>query len=166
MSQSDLILHISTEAVYQMLHELELWTPKESGGVLMGYREGSQLWITHLIGPGPKAVHERFSFTPDNEFHEKAIAAIFHQTKGRSTYLGDWHTHPDNKAYLSGLDKQALKNIATYPLARLSQPVMIIMGSRPFEVKAWLLRSGGLMKYSSFSSLQVVLIPTGDNAYR
>lgn len=50
----------------KMTVEADLWSPKETGGVFMVYWSSKdEAVITDLIGPGSKAVHFRYSFTPD-----------------------------------------------------------------------------------------------------
>ena len=120
------------------LEQYNFWAPKETGGILMGYKLEHKIYVTDIVGPGPKAIHEKESFTPDNDYHENEIAQIYERSGRIHTYIGEWHTHPENESYLSGRDKKTLKNISTNPLCRLPQPVMIILGTSPFEFKSWL----------------------------
>lgn len=111
--------------------------PNETGGILMGRKTKSCFLISHIIGPGPKAIHNKSSFIPDNDYHTKEIENIHRETSGMIEYLGDWHTHPGEEAYLSRRDKTTLKTIAEYEPARLPEPLMMILGTYPFELKCW-----------------------------
>lgn len=135
-----------------------LWFPKETGGVLMGYKKEKEIGITHLIGPGPNAIHEKYSFTPDNDYHEKEIARIYKSTGKDITYIGDWHTHPGNAAYLSERDKKTLRNISANKMSRLPEPLMIIVATKPFEVKGWVMEKG-VMNINVFSKSIVEFLP-------
>lgn len=105
--------------------------PFESGGVLMGRRLEESLWqIDHVVGPGPNAKHERFRFIPDLPWQHERIAERFYKTNGRSTYLGDWHSHPGaSHGRLSQKDKSAIKTIIQAPEAGCKSPLMMILWS-------------------------------------
>jgi integrative and conjugative element protein (TIGR02256 family) len=128
--------------------------PKETGGVVMGYKLKETFYITDVVGPGEKAVHDYNSFSPDNNFHEKEIARIYKESGRIHTYLGDWHTHPCQRAYLSERDKKTLRNISAFKPSRLPEPLMIILGSNPFQIKAWLYSP---KKIISFAHIHIAL---------
>lgn len=130
-----------SEPVYRsMADEAQRHVPNETGGVLLGYwseREGEPV-VTHCLGPGPDAVHQRSRFVPDHHFHVVEIARLYRTSGRRMEYLGDWHTHPGNRAYLSDLDLQTLKCIAVAPKARAPRPVMAVLAPGPiWEICAW-----------------------------
>lgn len=103
--------------------------PLETGGMLIGYIASTgEPVVTSIIGPGPNAKHRRFKFTPDGLYHQAMLEAHFHETEGRETYLGDWHTHPKVAPIPSYLDKCTLARIAKEPRSQISRPVMIILG--------------------------------------
>lgn len=113
--------------------------PKESGGVLMGYWGNSnEVVVTQVLGPGPEAKHDLFSFSPDDKWQETRIAEIYEQTGKTSTYLGDWHSHPGGGCELSSRDFRTLKRIASFAPARADRPIMaIIHGDSLINVTAW-----------------------------
>lgn len=135
--------------------EAERVSPLETGGVLLGYwvEEKSDVVVTHMIGPGPKAIHKRFRFAPDHRYQSAEITRIHAEHQCAQSYdigyLGDWHTHPGSCAYLSGYDRATLKRIALTQSARAPQPVMFIFGQAstnrsvpgygaPWQPAAWL----------------------------
>jgi integrative and conjugative element protein (TIGR02256 family) len=108
--------------------EGDLTFPLETGGVLLGYRaEGGDLVVQDIVGPGPKAIHERYSFTPDNHYHTQAISNAFYRSDGLLLYLGDWHTHPQGVPRLSSTDKRTIKRIAKSKESMLPTPVMMLL---------------------------------------
>lgn len=114
------------------------WLPKETGGVLMGYRASElEFVITDIIGPGPKAIHESSTFSPDQQYHENEIKRKYEESEHSITYLGDWHTHPNAYPYLSNQDKSTIKKIAAYDNARLTNPIMLIAAPPKLELKIW-----------------------------
>jgi integrative and conjugative element protein (TIGR02256 family) len=104
------------------------WTkwPLETGGVLLGHRNRVDDTIAVVIGPGPDATHERFTFTPDADWQAREVANAW----ARDTtieYLGDWHTHPGGTTRFSTLDREAAQSIAEHPPARQPEPVMLVL---------------------------------------
>lgn len=121
-----------------MSTESERWCPKETGGVLMGYWSGRDVVITEIIGPGPKAVHRRYSFTPDSKWQENEIARIYEESGRVITYLGDWHSHPYGTQGLSIKDLVTLLRVAVHKPARAPRPIMGILHDNPqWELVVW-----------------------------
>ena len=55
--------------------------PLESGGVFMGYwHDLSEVVITKLIGPGPKARHGHHYFEPDQDWQLSEIEIHYEQS--------------------------------------------------------------------------------------
>ncbi|WP_169728054.1 Mov34/MPN/PAD-1 family protein [Pontibacter actiniarum] len=113
--------------------------PRETGGVLIGYWGNLyEAVVTDVIGPGSLAVHKRHSFVPDNTHHVREIEKAYLKSDRTETYLGDWHTHPKSGAYLSERDQSTLLKIANYKEARLTKPLMMVLGTKPFGIEAWI----------------------------
>ncbi|MEX2516644.1 MAG: Mov34/MPN/PAD-1 family protein [Gammaproteobacteria bacterium] len=124
------VLWIQNALYKELLFQADKYYPDETGGILMGYWNEAQTEIVlkHIIGPGPKAIHELHRFEPDTEYHIGEIARIYEESAQLFSYLGDWHTHPDATAMLSRLDKRTLCKIATHPPSRTPEPIMLIIG--------------------------------------
>jgi len=134
-AKKEKIVWLKKSVLDMIMGEMNKWYPNETGGVLIGYWNENQ--ITQLIDGGPNAVRSKTSFAPDHKYQVDVISQIYKLSNRTETYLGDWHTHPDSKAYLSSTDKKTFHKIATYKPARLSMPLMIIVGTKPLELKAW-----------------------------
>lgn len=119
------------------------WLPHETGGVLIGYCTDAGYVVTQIIGPGPKAKHGLMSFEPDQEFHEAEIARVYGESGRMLTYLGDWHTHPNSTAYLSGTDRQTAERIALHKKARLPRPLMLVAAPPTDQYKVWIYSKTG-----------------------
>jgi len=102
----------------------------------MGYilREKEEVIITEFVGPGPAAKHKHNSFVPDYIWQNEECGKIYDQTNGLITYIGDWHTHPDNLTDLSQLDINALCKISEHKEANCVNPIMLIMGNHKCTV--------------------------------
>lgn len=111
-----------------MMGEASKWYPYETGGVFMGYLASDDVVVTDVISCGENSSHKRYSFYPDQDYQLKEISDLYNRTSGQITYLGDWHTHPNGSTSLSNTDKRTLVRIATTVEAKISKPVMGIMG--------------------------------------
>lgn len=140
-----MVVMLPWRLVDRCLQEIDATFPQESGGVLMGQQQGQgEIWIDEIVGPGPKARHERYSFEPDLEWQRARIAEHYATTEGRSTYLGDWHSHPEaSHGGLSNTDLKALKTIIRAPKAQCPRPLMMIFWGAPdaWSLSAWQARS-------------------------
>lgn len=102
--------------------------PLETGGLLMGYiAANGDYVISDVIGPGPNAIHREQSFIPDNKYQQANLEDKFLSSRGKITYLGDWHTHPKGVPFLSRTDKETLRQIALTPTSRIAHPLMLVM---------------------------------------
>lgn len=133
-------LHISSEILAECCHEASSHYPLESGGTFMGYVHNGVVVVDGHVGAGPIARRQRFSFTPDQEWQLEQIALHYEQSGRRSTYVGDWHSHPGaSSGHLSAKDCGVLKRIMSTPAARCAQPIMAILwgGPRDWELAPW-----------------------------
>ena len=131
---------ISKTVYDQMITEADRVSPNETGGVLVGYWVApfQELVVTAVIGPGPRATHEKDRFIPEPEYQETQVARHYENSGRLHTYLGDWHTHPHSSSRLSRLDRKTLRVIARHPEARAPVPIMgIVAGGTPWTLKLW-----------------------------
>jgi integrative and conjugative element protein (TIGR02256 family) len=112
-----------------MVTEAARHGPLETGGVLLGWRNGDDVVVSRVVGPGPGAQHESSTFHPDSEWQAARIADLYEQAGRRMEYLGDWHTHPGGRPRPSRRDERTLRHIARTAEARCPDPVMVILGS-------------------------------------
>lgn len=144
------LVWISEESLATMLEEAEDNLPNETGGVILGYWNNhyTEAVVTHITGPGPKAVHNRRSFRPDSEYQEAEIAKHYQESGRLHTYMGDWHTHPNGKVYLSETDLRTLRRIATCKDARLPTPLMAVLGGvSKWVINFWCYQTTRLGKF-------------------
>lgn len=113
-------------------HEL---SPLENGGILLGWRSDEDRIIVGLRGPGPRALYGRHCFLPDHAWQVTEIHRAFDESGGDLNYLGDWHSHPDGVADMSGLDSATLLRMTR----RVKEPLMLIVaGNRAdWSAQCW-----------------------------
>lgn len=71
---------------------------KEAGGVLMGklYKDSADIIIDKLTLPSQKDTRSRFRFLRHFFSHQKRIDEEWEKSNKTCTYLGEWHTHPED----------------------------------------------------------------------
>lgn len=132
---------LSREALNEMMAEGERIFPLETGGLLMGYWNGEPV-VTHVIGPGPGATHQRFNFEPDYSWHTAEVDRLYREND-QVTYLGDWHTHPCGSPTPSPMDMGVLQMLKDNKEARTPKPLMIILGNHLDRLGAYCLLPDG-----------------------
>lgn len=105
-------------------------SPNEFGGILIGHYAPDKR-MAHLTAVIPAKAYQasptRFERRAEllNEYLENLREA----TQGQTHYLGEWHTHPNQRAFPSQLDRKALSDIAADPQVEIANPLLIIIGA-------------------------------------
>ncbi|MDP9890520.1 Mov34/MPN/PAD-1 family protein [Pseudarthrobacter enclensis] len=110
-----------------IIQEADAAFPNETGGILLGHCQKDFIHITHAIGPGPNAHHQRSTFTPDRDWQYERIDELFSGSQDTLAYLGDWHTHPQGLPCPSKTDLALLNLIAKSPESQCPAPIMCIL---------------------------------------
>jgi integrative and conjugative element protein (TIGR02256 family) len=76
----------------------------EAGGLLLGFRRGPHLHVTACTQPFPADGRTRTSFKRACAGHAEIAYKRWRTSQERMDYLGEWHSHPEAKAYPSGID--------------------------------------------------------------
>lgn len=145
---------ISSAVLEFLRREADSAAPLETGGVLLGYwsEAPTSPVVTHVLGPGPQAIHEHDRFVPDYEFHDREVARLYRKSNGGLAYIGDWHSHPGNPGYLSKSDYATLCRIAASPTARAPRPLMVILAFGPaWEPVVWAARIKRILLLRKFT---------------
>lgn len=119
---------IPTAIIRDLIIEAERWFPDETGGVLLGVADDANVWVEMAIGPGPNALHNKSGFVPDAVYQETQIASAYEQSGRRISYLGDWHTHPEQSVLMSKRDRRTLRSIGQWAASRQPRPIMAVLG--------------------------------------
>lgn len=140
--RSPVTVWIGQEVAAQMVEAARTLYPLETGGVLLGWRDGSDRIVADLVGPGPCALHGRHMFIPDHPWQLSQIRAAFAQSRGDLDYLGDWHSHPSGLAEMSAQDDRTLARLSR----RVSGALMVIAAGAEdtWSFGAWSQRKSGL----------------------
>lgn len=129
---------IKKKTFNKFIQETNKWFPLETGGILLGYKDkNNDIVVVKLIEAGPNAVRKNYFFNSDGDFQQLELSKIYIRSKGVVTYLGDWHSHPLTNSYMSFLDRKTICKIAKTETSKETNPIFIVVGTSPFEVKCW-----------------------------
>lgn len=102
----------------------------ETGGLLVGKREGDTVKIVAASGPGPQAVHKPTIFERDGAFSQAWLEQTMKDHGGKVEYVGEWHSHPNSVPIPSRRDITSLREIGLDPNYLTDCPVMLIVGKQ------------------------------------
>lgn len=125
-----LSLEVDDELMKNLVVDGKGHYPNEFGGFLIGYyqNEDRHVVITNSILPiSFKAT--KFSFERSTNGIESELKRYFTETP-QQFYVGEWHTHPDNRPIPSAKDLRALKVIVEDENAGISNPILLIIGCK------------------------------------
>lgn len=79
---------------------------REAGGVLLGrhLKESSDIVVDEVTQPMEGDIRRRHFFFRRKKQHQRAMDSAWRRSGGTSTYLGEWHTHPETDPRPSNFD--------------------------------------------------------------
>ena len=129
-------VRIDDETFQTMIKECAESKEKETGGVLMGFREGKEaIVVTRTSGPGPKAIRKSDWFERDLEHCQAELEKTYNELGKRGLYVGEWHYHPTGSNKPSTQDLLSLAAISHQSNYMTDRPIMLIF-SNDFSVSA------------------------------
>ena len=116
--------------------QLDLTTP-ESGGVILGsfLNSGGKLLIHDYTPPQKTDKQGRCLYHRSKE-HNELVQKVWVESNNHTTYVGLWHTHPENIPNFSSVDKQDWINSLKNSRYDGSSLLFIIVGRT--HIKCWL----------------------------
>lgn len=136
------VLKLDSAALATMLSHLQL-DPRspEAGGVLIGrlIADSQDVVVDSATPPQPCDARSRFRIDRVDPVHQHLVDAAFAASGG--TYLGEWHTHPEDDPKPSSLDLRTWRRKAREDLYYGDGLLFIIMGRTTLRV--WHGQRGG-----------------------
>jgi integrative and conjugative element protein (TIGR02256 family) len=117
----------------------------ESGGQLFGTVTPDLVTICAVSGPHARDQRSRYSFRSDPGGAQRAINRF---AKRRLHYLGEWHTHAEDRPRPSASDYVAIRAIFEHSELNTAALILLIVGLAPadWDVGVWYMNaSGGLV---------------------
>lgn len=76
----------------------------EAGGVLLGYVRAGHLEVIQATPPQAEDVRHRVRYERNDPTHQALADLMWKESEGGVRYLGEWHTHPEDRPTPSGVD--------------------------------------------------------------
>lgn len=116
-------------------------TPRmpEAGGVLLGRRRGIHVEVVHATSPMSTDQRSPVSFIRESVGHQEQAVTFWEQSGGEIGYLGEWHTHAQNRPLPSSIDVKQWCELAEREPVHVPK-LSVIVGMRQLYVA--LLRYG------------------------
>jgi integrative and conjugative element protein (TIGR02256 family) len=106
----------------------------EAGGQLFARVRGNDWDILTSTGPRARDRRGRFSFWPHRASEQDEI--FNHHARGLD-YVGDWHTHPEDKPSPSADDLTSIAEVVRRSTHHLPGFLLLIIGRIPFPRGLW-----------------------------
>jgi integrative and conjugative element protein (TIGR02256 family) len=109
---------------YQQLR----WWRREAGGQLFARFVNGTIHVIEATGPRPTDLRSRYSYEPDRAAEQREIDERF--LLGLH-FIGDWHTHPEDRPSPSGVDLRSTADGVRRSSHELNAFVLTIVGRVP-----------------------------------
>lgn len=109
-------------------------TDLEAGGLLLGSVHGTHMLIKEATVPTDQDNQLLHLFERMPHGHNKIAAERWKTSKGKTRYLGEWHTHPEDHPTPSALDRKEWNQLAEKRLD--GRPLLtVIIGRKSIHVE-------------------------------
>lgn len=103
-SPEDLRVRFTQRAWTSILSETLYKVRTETGGILLGYRDGNDWLVVESIDPGPNSTFEVAFFEYDEPYVNHLANRIVRLYERPLEVIGFWHRHPGSFDQFSGID--------------------------------------------------------------
>lgn len=104
-------IELSTDVLRVFLKHKQIKNDSpEAGGILLGQVKGKYIYISRVTTPSYLDISSRYEFVRDRYTAQLIVNSSFYNSDGRTIYLGEWHTHPENIPSPSSQDFKMIKN--------------------------------------------------------
>jgi integrative and conjugative element protein (TIGR02256 family) len=103
-------------------------TAQEAGGILIGTVHGNHMLIKQATSPTAEDKRFRYRFERLPFHHEAIAASRWVASRGKMRYIGEWHTHPEDKPHPSRLDRSEWLRLAGKRIDK--RPMLVVIVGR------------------------------------
>lgn len=97
---------------------------RETGGILIGAYRGKHIEIDDCTSSLPMDLRTRTRFHRCDPGHQAAAMAAWVASHGTDTFVGEWHTHPEDFPRYSNIDRETWKAL----MQRSRDPIVLAIG--------------------------------------
>ena len=133
-SDKSRLLHFSTGTLETFsLHVQSSDADCEAGGLLLGSVHGEHMLIEQATVPTAWDKRFRYLFERMSFGHEDIAMSRWTASQGTVRYLGEWHTHPEDHAHPSDLDRTEWRRLSAKRLDK--RPMLaVVVGRKALHV--------------------------------
>lgn len=114
----------------------------EAGGILMGKRLlNGNIIITDVTSPQKEDTRKRTFFKKKTEIHQSISDILWKKSSGKTIYLGEWHTHPENNPIPSCVDIRGWR-LSVNKQANDKTYIFVILGIKELAVWSYSKKDG------------------------
>jgi integrative and conjugative element protein (TIGR02256 family) len=148
-ADSPLVIEMTPAVVDVLQRSRQTGGATERGGQLFAMIAAQRAKIVVATGERPGDRGTRTSFVIDREAAQKEID--FQYARGRH-YIGDWHTHPENRPSMSSTDRASMAALYASSRHELLALVLVIVGLKPKPSTWWcsLHRGDEFLRFAPF----------------
>jgi len=106
-------------------HKQILPRSHESGGIVLGQVVGNVIYINRASTPNQFDKSSRYRFERDKNAAQILVNYEYLNSNKKITYLGEWHTHPENVPTPSGQDRSMIKD--QFKSGTLNEPFLLLV---------------------------------------
>ena len=96
--------------VYQQIRMIVYQHEVETGVTLFGVKDGEDFKVSHVCGPGPKASHEQYGYSGDDDYSTLVYETLL-KDHSDLKHLGELHVHPFGMKNMSSTDRETVKKV-------------------------------------------------------
>jgi len=140
-------LHIELRVVRRLeRHRQSTPWSKEAGGQLFGSIDTNRIRVAEATGPYPGDARSRFHYQSDPDAAQHAVEEC--AARGL-LYLGEWHTHAEDRPNASGWDHDAMARLLAGSRLNSNSLLMLIGGRAPVPegLAAWSASKAGTRQW-------------------
>jgi hypothetical protein len=97
----------------------------ESGGILLGQLKGHNIYVQKVTIPNKFDSSTRYTFIRAKEIAQIILDYEVVNSQNTITYLGEWHTHPENTPTPSQQDKRMINE--QFKLGTFNVPFLLLL---------------------------------------
>lgn len=129
------LLHFSKSTLETFCQHMQASdTCCEAGGLLLGSVHGAHMLIDQATVPTVRDKRFRYLFERMPFGHEAIALSRWTSSQGTIRYLGEWHTHPEDRPHPSGLDRSEWSRLSA--IRRDKRPMLaVIVGRKTLHVE-------------------------------
>ncbi len=105
-------------------------TSKEAGGILFGKQAKGreEYYLCDVSEPSHMDKRGRFSFVRNKVSAQRIINKKWDESNGIENYLGEWHSHPENRPTPSHIDRSLIRQVIRDGTNAFKKVFLIIVG--------------------------------------